>query len=59
MDARYRKRLMQMQQQQVAARQKLGNRPEFGAPVMLPPTDYLSTFINAGITIASAFAGGA
>ena len=55
MDARYRKRLMQMQTQQVAARQKLGNRPEFGAPVLMPPTDYLSTFINAGVSIASAF----
>ena len=55
MDARYRKRLMQMQVQQVAARQKLGNRPEFGAPVLMPPTDYLSTFINAGVSLASAF----
>ena len=54
MDARYRKRLMQMQTQQVAARQKLGNRPEYGAPVLMPPTDYLSTFINAGISLASA-----
>ena len=58
MDARYRKRLMQMQMQQVAARQKLGNRPEFGAPVLMPPTDYLSTFINAGISLASAYVGG-
>ena len=58
MDARYRKRLMQMQVQQVAARQKLGNRPEFGAPVLMPPTDYLSTFINAGISLASAYVGG-
>ena len=58
MDARYRKRLMQMQTQQVAARQKLGNRPEFGAPVLMPPTDYLSTFINAGISLASAYVGG-
>ena len=55
MDARYRKRLMQMQVQQVAARQKLGNRPEFGAPVLMPPPDYLSTFINAGISLGSAF----
>ena len=54
MDARYRKRLMQMQVQQVAARQKLGNRPEFGAPVLMPPRDYLSTIINAGISIGSA-----
>ncbi len=57
MDARYRKRLMQMQVQQVAARQKLGNRPEFGAPVLMPPPDYLSTFINAGISIASSAIG--
>ena len=57
MDARYRKRLMQMQTQQVAARQKLGNRPEFGAPVLMPPKDYLSTFINAGISLASAYIG--
>ena len=55
MDARYRKRLMQMQVQQVAARQKLGNRPEFGAPVLMPPTDYLSTFLNAAISIGTAF----
>ena len=55
MDARYRKRLMQMQVQQVAARQKLGNRPEFGAPVLMPPSDYLSTIINAGISLGSAF----
>ena len=57
MDARYRKRLMQMQTQQVAARQKLGNRPEFGAPVLMPPKDYLSTIINAGISIASSAIG--
>ena len=58
MDARYRKRLMQMQMQQVAARQKLGNRPEFGAPVLMPPSDYLSTIINAGISLGSAFISG-
>jgi len=57
MDARYRKRLMQMQVQQVAARQKLGYRPEFGAPVLMPPKDYLSTIINAGISIGSSFVG--
>ena len=57
MDARYRKRLMQMQTQQVAARQKLGNRPEFGAPVLMPPKDYLSTIINAGISLGSAYIG--
>ena len=44
-----------MQVQQVAARQKLGTRPEFGAPVLMPPSDYLSTIINAGISLGSAF----
>ena len=36
------------------ARQKLGIPPAFGAPVMMPPTDYLTGGLQLGLQIASA-----
>ena len=35
------------------ARQKLGIPPAFGAPVMLPPTDYFTGFLQTAGTVAS------
>ena len=35
------------------ARQKLGIPPAFGAPVMLPPTDYFTGFLQTASSIAS------
>ena len=42
MQRRYRGRLLQMQTQQAKVRNQLGIRPEYGAPVMMPPSDRLS-----------------
>ena len=35
------------------ARQKLGIPAAFGAPVMLPPTDYFTGFLQTAGTVAS------
>ena len=42
MQRRYRARLLKMQSVQAKARQGLGIRPEYGAPVLQPPTDRLT-----------------
>ena len=42
MQRRYRARLAKLQSKQAAARNELGVRPEYGAPVLMPPSDYLS-----------------
>ena len=42
MQRRYRARLLQMQNFQAKTRQSLGIRPEYGAPVLMPPSDRLS-----------------
>ena len=42
MQRRYRARLLKMQNFQAQTRQSLGIRPEYGAPVLMPPSDRLS-----------------
>ena len=42
MQRRYRARLLKMQNFQAQTRQALGIRPEYGAPVLMPPSDRLS-----------------
>ena len=39
------------------ARQALGIPPAFGAPVMLPPTDYFTGFLQLASTAASIYGG--
>ena len=39
------------------ARQKLGIPPAFGAPVMLPPTDYFTGALQLASTAASIYGG--
>ena len=39
------------------AREKLGIPPAFGAPVMLPPTDYFTGFLQLASTAASIYGG--
>ena len=53
MQRRYRARLGQMQNFQAKTRESLGIRPEYGAPVMMPPSDRLS----GALSIASSVAG--
>ena len=60
MQRRYRARMMKMQNFQAQTREALGIRPEYGAPVMMPPSDRLSGALNiAGsvISIASGLQG--
>ena len=40
-----------------AAREKLGVPPAFGAPVMLPPKDYFTGFLQLASTAASIYGG--
>ena len=53
MQRRYRARLMKMQNFQAQTREALGIRPEYGAPVMMPPSDRLS----GALSIASSVIG--
>ena len=53
MQRRYRARTLQMQNFQAKTRESLGIRPEYGAPVMMPPSDRLS----GALSIASSVAG--
>jgi len=53
MQRRYRARLGQMQNFQAKTRESLGIRPEYGAPVMMPPSDRLS----GALSIASSVIG--
>tara|TARA_A100001388_G_scaffold264085_1_gene235044 strand:- start:4932 stop:5528 length:597 start_codon:yes stop_codon:yes gene_type:complete len=53
MHRRYRSRLEQMQAKQAGVINQLGVRPEYGAPVLMPPTDRLS----GALSIASQIAG--
>ena len=53
MQRRYRARLGQMQNFQAKTREALGIRPEYGAPVMMPPSDRLS----GALSIASSVVG--
>ena len=53
MQRRYRARMMKMQNFQAQTREALGIRPEYGAPVMMPPSDRLS----GALSIASSVIG--
>ena len=53
MQRRYRARTLQFQGAQAKSREALGIRPEYGAPVMMPPSDRLS----GALSIASQVAG--
>ena len=53
MQRRYRARLLKMQSFQAQTRQALGIRPEYGAPVLMPPSDRLS----GALSIASSIIG--
>ena len=53
MQRRYRARLAKLQNQQAQARNTLGVKPEYGAPVLMPPTDRLSGALSIASQIAS------
>ena len=53
MQRRYRARLTQMQNQQSKIRNDLGLIPEYGAPVLMPPSDRLSGALSIASSIAS------
>tara|TARA_R100000458_G_scaffold35741_1_gene33132 strand:- start:44 stop:646 length:603 start_codon:yes stop_codon:yes gene_type:complete len=53
MHRRYRSRLEQMQAQQAGVINTLGVRPEYGAPVLMPPTDRLSGALSIASQAAS------
>ena len=53
MHRRYRGRLEQMQAKQAGVINTLGVRPEYGAPVLMPPTDRLSGALSIASSIAS------
>ena len=57
MQRRYRARLLKMQSVQAKTRESLGIRPEYGAPVMMPPSDRLSGALSIAGSIIS-IAGG-
>lgn len=50
MQRRYRARLEQMQSQQAKVINQLGVRPEYGAPVLMPPSDRLSGALSIAST---------
>ena len=51
MQRRYRARLLKKQSVQAQTRQSLGIRPEYGAPVLMPPSDRLSGALSIASTI--------
>ena len=57
MQRRYRARLGQMQNFQAKTRESLGIRPEYGAPVMMPPSDRLSGALSIASTIVGIASG--
>ena len=68
MQRRYRARLLKMQSVQAKTRESLGIRPEYGAPVFMPPSDRLSGALSiasqvvglaSGIQQLNLFKGGA
>ena len=68
MQRRYRARTLQFQAAQAKTRESLGIRPEYGAPVMMPPSDRLSGALSiasqvigiaSGIGKLGMFSGGA
>ena len=57
MQRRYRGRLLQMQTEQSKVRNKLGIRPEYGAPVLMPPSDRLSGALSIASQVAGIYSG--
>tara|TARA_R100000278_G_scaffold123010_1_gene110897 strand:- start:3139 stop:3816 length:678 start_codon:yes stop_codon:yes gene_type:complete len=57
MQRRYRARLGKMQSVQAKVREGIGVRPEYGAPVLMPPTDRLSGALSIASTVVG-IAGG-
>tara|TARA_B100000287_G_scaffold349664_1_gene338282 strand:+ start:3306 stop:4064 length:759 start_codon:yes stop_codon:yes gene_type:complete len=57
MQRRYRARLAKLQNQQAKARNTLGVRPEYGAPVLMPPSDRLSGALQIASQVASIVSG--
>ena len=51
MQRRYRSRLLKMQNFQAQTREALGIRPEYGAPVLMPPSDRLSGALSIASTV--------
>ena len=51
MQRRYRARTLQFQGAQAKSREALGIRPEYGAPVMMPPSDRLSGALSIASTV--------
>ena len=51
MQRRYRARTLQFQNVQAKTRESLGIRPEYGAPVMMPPSDRLSGALSIASTV--------
>ncbi len=57
MQRRYRARLAKLQNEQAKARNTLGVRPEYGAPVLMPPSDRLSGALQIASQVASIASG--
>ena len=57
MQRRYRARLAKLQNQQAQARNTLGVKPEYGAPVLMPPSDRLSGALGIMSQIAGIVSG--
>ena len=57
MQRRYRTRLIKKQSVQAQTRQALGIRPEYGAPVLMPPSDRLSGALDIASTIVGLVTG--
>ena len=51
MQRRYRARLGKLQGVQAKVREGLGMKPEYGAPVLMPPTDRLSGALSIASTV--------
>ena len=57
MQRRYRARLAKLQSEQAKAINTLGVRPEYGAPVLMPPSDRLSGALQIASQVASIASG--
>ncbi len=57
MQRRYRARTLQFQSAQAKTREALGIRPEYGAPVLMPPSDRLSGALSIASTVVSLVSG--
>ena len=57
MQRRYRARTLQFQNVQAKTRESLGIRPEYGAPVLMPPSDRLSGALSIASTIVGIASG--